>query len=219
MYYLELSVGSKCSIAHASEYTNDSILIQNAKIVSRNLNHVILTMIKKESDEAIEVMKDDFKTINQKEYMGNQFIDSYKVGHGMLKAIQSYDAFLLYPIIARNGAENFRLISKEKNILESIRNRVSEKNSIESELLENISLAEIISGNLTSIASPSLYGLTDKEISTLKIALSSGYYDWPRKNDLGDISANNGSSKVTTLYHIRKAEKKIIANIFKKAGK
>ena len=30
------------------------------------------------------------------------------IGHGMLKAVMNQDVFMLFPIIARNGIENFQ---------------------------------------------------------------------------------------------------------------
>ncbi len=216
MYYLEFGVGSKCSIANASGYSPESLLIQNAKIINGDLNHVILTGVNREYEEVISALKADFKSYESSVYKGNMFVDSYKIGHGILKAIRSRDVFALFPIIARNGVENFRLVSKDKKDLEEIIERVGNKNVVESQIMEKVSVAQVIAENQLQYASPSLYGLTDREIDTLKVAIYSGYYEWPRKNGLGEISSGNGASKVTTLYHIRNAEKKILESIFRK---
>ncbi len=216
LYYLELGVGGKCSIATASEYSPDSILIQNARIIKGNLNHVILTAARRESDQVLSILKGDFRSYETTIFKGNMFVDSYKIGHGMLKAVMNQDVFMLFPIIARNGIENFRLVSRFRSDLENIVDKVGRENLVERQIIDKVSVSDIISGNLLHNASPSLYGLTDREIETLKVAINSGYYEWPRKNGLEEISIGNGASKVTTLYHIRNAEKKIMETLFRK---
>lgn len=216
LYYLEMGVGGKCSIANASGYSPDSILIQNARIIKGNLNHVILTVTKRESDQVLEVIKGDFRSYETSTLKGNMFVDSYKIGHGMLKAVMNQDVFMLFPIIARNGMENFRLVSRFRADLENIVDKVGRENVVERQIIDRVSISDIISGNILHSASPSLYGLTDREIETLKVAINSGYYEWPRKNGLEEISLDNGASKVTTLYHIRNAEKKIMETLFRK---
>ena len=216
LYYLELGVGGKCSIATASEYSPDSILIQNARIIKGNLNHVILTAARRESDQVLSILKGDFRSYETTIFKGNMFVDSYKIGHGMLKAVMNQDVFMLFPIIARNGIENFRLVSRFRSDLENIVDKVGRENLVERQIIDKVSVSDIISGNLLHNASPSLYGLTDREIETLKVAINSGYYEWPRKNGLEEISMGNGASKVTTLYHIRNAEKKIMETLFRK---
>ncbi len=216
LYYLELGVGGKCSIATASEYSPDSILIQNARIIKGNLNHVILTAARRESDQVLSILKGDFRSYETTIFKGNMFVDSYKIGHGMLKAVMNQDVFMLFPIIARNGIENFRLVSRFGSDLENIVDKVGRENLVERQIIDKVSVSDIISGNLLHNASPSLYGLTDREIETLKVAINSGYYEWPRKNGLEEISMGNGASKVTTLYHIRNAEKKIMETLFRK---
>ncbi len=193
-----------------------SLLIRNAKIVSGDLNHVIITAMNKEMEEAISVMKHEFKKFDYNEYNGTIFIDSYKMGHGLLKAISLVDAFLLFPIVAVNGVENFRIISKERSALDRISEIVSTNNNIEHNRIERIAVSTAMSYNLYDNSVPSIYGLTSREIETLKVALNAGYYEWPRKNNLGSVSNGNGVSKVTTLYHLRKAEKKIMEGLFRK---
>ncbi|MHB1439880.1 MAG: helix-turn-helix domain-containing protein [Cuniculiplasma sp.] len=216
MYYLEIGVSSKCSIAKASEYSPESIIVQNARIIEGDLNHVILSTVKRDSEQVISVLQNEIRRYESSLYGGNVFIDSYKMGHGMLKAVMAEDVFLLYPIIARNGVENFRLLSRNKSSLDMIVEQVESRNIIENRFSERVSVAEMVTDNLIKNSTPSVYGLTEREMETLKIAINSGYYEWPRKSDLGMISSGNRASKVTTLYHLRNAEKKIMEAIFKR---
>lgn len=216
MQYFELSIAGECGIATGSSEINGSILINQARMISNTLNHVMIIMSNRESADAMPHMNRDFSNYTSHIADEKIFIDSYKRGHGVLKSFLGIDAFLLYPIIAANGVENFRLLSREKDLDARIEPLLGKANRIEKIVSRNISLSEAFNDNSGFTLQPSLYGLTDKEIDTMKSALFNGYYDWPRRNDLSVISKNNNSSKVTTLYHIRRAERKIFESIFRK---
>lgn len=100
------------------------------------------------------------------------------------------------------------------NTLEMLLDKINLSNHVEHYRLERASLAELFTNNTFDMFWPSLYGLTPAEIDIMKNAVSGGYYNWPRDLDLKDMSTNNRISKVTALYHIRKAEKKVMEKIF-----
>ncbi|WP_393972226.1 helix-turn-helix domain-containing protein [Oxyplasma meridianum] len=209
-----MRVSGLCSLARSSNYGRHPILIQNARIVSGETNHILIMMPARGAEDVFAVMKDDLQKFNVSRYENNIFVDALKTGHGMLKDIFEEDVFPLFPIVASAGVETFRVVSQEKARLETLLEKVNQHNKVERYTLDKVSFAEIMTRNIFSSVYPSLYGLTDKEIGIMKAAFSGGYFEWPRVNDLEDISMENGISKVTTLYHIRKAEKKIIEKIF-----
>lgn len=214
MFFLEMRVGGKCSLAKSSSYSPQPIIIQNARIVSGNTNHIFTTVSSRDMEKVLDIMKEDFQKFTISRYEKNIFVDALKTGHGMLRDIFEEDVFPLFPIVASAGLETFRVISQDRSKLESLLEKVNRRNDVEHFTVERVSIPEIMTQNLLNSLSPSLYGLTDREIAIMKVAVSRGYYDWPRLNDLKDISLDNGTSKVTTLYHIRKAEKKIIEKVF-----
>ncbi len=214
MHYLELSVGGRCSIAEGSYVSKGPIMIQQARIISGNLNHVMILASSKQNGEAMVRMNKDFIDYTAHNTGKLMIIDSYKKGHGMLRSIMKTDAFLLYPILAENGSENFRLVSRDKSVLQNLVESLDTGNKVEKAEYRSVSLNEIFWKYTQQGVSSSIYGLTEREKETIKNALFSGYYEWPRKNDLNEISKKNSSSKVTTLYHLRKAEKKIMESLF-----
>lgn len=52
--------------------------------------------------------------------------------------------------------------------------------------------------------------LTQVELKVLKTAVESGYYNFPRGVDLGQLSKTLGVKKPTLLYRLRSATKKLI---------
>lgn len=61
--------------------------------------------------------------------------------------------------------------------------------------------------------------MTGKQRSIFKQAYDSGYFDYPRKINAGQLSDKLGISKTTLLEHLHKAENKIITHIIEQSDK
>jgi hypothetical protein len=59
-----------------------------------------------------------------------------------------------------------------------------------------------------------LSALTDKQLSILKKAYKSGFFEYPRKNSARKISKKIGIAHTTFLTHIRKSQKRILSVLF-----
>ncbi len=58
------------------------------------------------------------------------------------------------------------------------------------------------------------FNLSEKQERTLKLAITFGYYNWPKKISLQDLAEKLGLSKTTIAEHLRKAEIKVINKEF-----
>lgn len=56
--------------------------------------------------------------------------------------------------------------------------------------------------------------LTDKQLETLRVAYSNGYFGWPRECELGEIAETLGVSKPTVSQHLRVAQNKVFETLF-----
>ncbi|MFW6435385.1 MAG: helix-turn-helix domain-containing protein [Halovenus sp.] len=56
--------------------------------------------------------------------------------------------------------------------------------------------------------------LTEKQRRTLKMALEAGYYEEPRRADLGDLADRTGVSKSAISQRLRAGEAKLVKNVF-----
>jgi predicted DNA binding protein len=56
--------------------------------------------------------------------------------------------------------------------------------------------------------------LTAKQRRTLEMALEAGYYEEPRRADLGDLADRTGVSKSAISQRLRAGEAKLVKNVF-----
>jgi predicted DNA binding protein len=95
-----------------------------------------------------------------------------------------------------------------KDALESIREEIEKKG--------NILRLQIMEPELEKIVEQ--YPMLSRyEEEALAFAFAMGYLDYPRRARARDIARVLGISPATFLYHLRRAEKKIIANYLGKS--
>lgn len=58
------------------------------------------------------------------------------------------------------------------------------------------------------------FNLSSSQEKILRMALSSGFYEWPRRASLQDMAKRIGISKATAAEHLRKAQAKVISKEF-----
>lgn len=57
------------------------------------------------------------------------------------------------------------------------------------------------------------YDLTPKQMQALMVALTQGYYTWPRKMNLNELAAVSGIKRRTIQENLRRAEAKIFRRL------
>jgi len=58
------------------------------------------------------------------------------------------------------------------------------------------------------------FNLSARQGQVIRHALSSGYFDWPRRASLAEVARAAGVSKATAAEHVRRAEAKILKKAF-----
>lgn len=115
------------------------------------------------------------------------------------------------PIIINHkiGKNIWHMASFDKNVLTNVYNMAKKHFSaklvkFKKEKLTNISITSI------------LPELTKKQRNALEIAINHGYYDYPKKIKLEKLAKIMGISYSTYQAHLKKAEGKVIPNIYRK---
>lgn len=134
------------------------------------------------------------------------------------------DATPLAPWIAKEGYERWTLGFHSKKLLNEFVSRVNEFDYIEKsrveevpdELIAEFSMNYLVALNLLTIE---LGKLTSKQLGLLRLALESGYYEWPRKINIVELSEELGISRAAVTKLLRRAEKRIIHSALKYLNK
>jgi len=121
------------------------------------------------------------------------FLNKYK---GSLAGILYDNEVLILNNVIEDGKEKWSFVASNKNLKEII-------SQIEN--LGKVHKREIADFN------PILYpSLTEWEKKVLIVAYNYGYLDYPRKASADELAELLGISKVTFLYHLRNAQRKLI---------
>ena len=114
--------------------------------------------------------------------------------------------FLLKPILHKDGKEEWYFGAWEKEIITEMFNTFKKHFQVE--------VLSIKQTDFTDIFIPHIMPkMTEKQKEALRVALEEGYYSYPRKANLGQLSKKMRVSRVTFQEHLRKAEGKILPGI------
>lgn len=128
--------------------------------------------------------------------------------------IMSKGILVLTPYVMSKGLRKFIAVVPDKDEVRELgktlerHGRVLSKERLSFEQAVSYLERNVVSVDLNSI-------LTPRQLEILSIAYKYGYYDWPRRIKLDDISRLMKISKTTVSEHIRRAELKIIKFMLK----
>ena len=128
--------------------------------------------------------------------------------------IMSKRILVLTPYVMSRGLRKFIAVVPDKGELNAFHKMLERHGQVLSR--ERLTFEQAMSHlerNVVSIDLNSM--LTPRQLEILSIAYRHGYYDWPRKIRLDEISSLMKISKTTVSEHIRRAELKIIRFMLK----
>ena len=115
--------------------------------------------------------------------------------------------FLLKPIIHKDGKEEWYFGAWEREIVSDLYNSFKK--------FFHVEMLSIKEQDFTDLFIPHIMPkITEKQKEAIQLAIREGYYDFPRNIHLNELSKITGVSRVTYLEHLRKAECKIIPEMF-----
>lgn len=128
--------------------------------------------------------------------------------------IMSKKILVLTPYIMSKGLRKFIAVVPERSELDTFNKMLEEHGRvIDKERLSFEQAISYLEKNVVLVDLNSM--LTPKQLEILDLAYRCGYYDWPRKIKLDEISKLMNISKTTVCEHLRRAELKILKFILK----
>lgn len=120
--------------------------------------------------------------------------------------------FRLHPIIVKRGVEKWFFVTTNDNVISKTKEHLNDRvTSVYS--VKKITTKEFIDG-YSKLFSELWRVKLDTTVSQTGIdviaeALKSGYFDWPRKSSLSELSKSVNVPRTTLTYRLRKMEKTI----------
>jgi predicted DNA binding protein len=109
----------------------------------------------------------------------------------------------------KEGYEHWEIASWKKSILtEFIIHMEKQKISVEIKKIKQTKLDDIYFAHLQPKLTPS-------QKKAIELAFENGYYEWPKRTDLGNLAKKMKVSIPTFREHLKRAEAKIMPNIIK----
>lgn len=118
------------------------------------------------------------------------------------------------PNVTRDGWESYRIFSfEQENIVKLIESIRAHGGEVRVKSLRPMELPCFCADMLVPTESI-LAGLTDKQVEMLCEAFLLGYFDQPAKVTADELARRAGVSRSTLTEHLRKAETKILTNLY-----
>ncbi len=123
--------------------------------------------------------------------------------------IEEHNCMEVQPTVYRDGYEWYRVLAFNHTDLVGLFGALSSWADVE--VVSKEQLSERSARDTTTVSLRSLFGgLTDKQLNAMLVALSTGYYDVPRRTRTADISSRMRVPRTTYEAHLRKAEGKVL---------
>jgi len=134
-----------------------------------------------------------------------------------MEASVKLDATPVAPWISVDGVERWTLGFPSKKQLYEYISLVKEQDVIENIIVRDIPDDVIMDMSLLYLALADLIikikGLTENQLNILNIALSEGYYEWPRRINIVELSSRLGISRTAVTKLLRRAEYKVLKSV------
>jgi len=165
----------------------------------------------KELDEFLEFFR-NHKTIEDMEVVYRE--RNYAIVHErsamesaiITDSIRKNRCYIIGTMSVDHGFERWTVLAEKP---EDLTNLIHDLNKLGELIVEKIGKYEPERG---------LFNLTEKQLRALKLALSNGYYEWPRRITLDELAAIAGVTRRTFQDHLRKAEAKVFKKLMEGYG-
>ena len=208
--YKSLSMTFFC-VVNPYENVLNSIVRLNSDS-PKNVQDVIEHMISSENIldiRKIGVIEGGRKTIKNNNLLF--FIKSEKPE--IMPLIEKYDLIPIPPVRVSHGIEEWILIVNNKKNLNKFYNNLKNRANTKIKEFKDFSL----DFNLDLDFDPTSSSLiTNKQKEVLRLFYKEGYYDWPRKVTVKEVTEKANLCRSTVQEHLRKAESKIMSSFIEK---
>ncbi len=134
-----------------------------------------------------------------------------------MEASVKLDATPVAPWVSVEGVERWTLGFPSKKQLYEYISLVKERDVVENVVVRDVPDDVIMDMSLLYLALAdfiiNMKGLTENQLNILNIALNEGYYEWPRRINIVELSSRLGISRTAVTKLLRRAEYKVLKSV------
>lgn len=212
---------AQLDISHDCPYCRFTRKHPEAMITSWTSEKMHVAIINSEEESTLDDYKEGFA-----EYLpfahvsrsGGRLEMAYGAEHvdpsSVIHLIARNNCIYTQPNVTKGGWESYRLFTFSQ---ENLARLVEDIRSIGGHVRVNSVRPVELPCFCTAMLIPTeniITGLTDKQIEMLCEAFSAGYFDQPAKVTADQLATRAGLSRSTFTEHLRKAENKVMTNVF-----
>jgi len=161
--------------------------------LEKSLRARVVRRVQPSQDLCLVVQKHDYSSMRQ----------------NVNAVIEANSCMEVQPTVYKSGYEWYRILAFNQPDLLRLFGALSKKadlNVVSRETIADSSVRDTLTVSIRSL----IGSLTDKQVSSLLAAISSGYYDTPGRVTTQELSQRLGSARTTFETHLRKAEGKVL---------
>ena len=129
----------------------------------------------------------------------------------IIERFEEYNCLYQPPTIHRQGWEHYTVIAFDEADVRSLLRDLEADRDID--VLSKTEITEQqIPHSMLAPVDQLFEDLTERQLSALRLALESGYYEQPRRTSLRELAEQTAVARSTYEEHLRKAENKLLTN-------
>jgi len=206
LFFVGLSAEPDCTLTHAGSVWRDDSLLVFFAVEGRDPDDVVAAARRRPD-------LDDANVITETEDGG--LVEFVVAGESVLTELAAYGA-RIRELSAESGAGLIRVEVSHDSAARSVVSLVTETY----ERSEMRSYRELERSPTTKgeFLAELRDRLTERQLTALRKAHLSGYFDWPRRTDGDALAASMGISRSTFHQHLRAANRKLVSELFVDVG-
>lgn len=195
-------------------FTSLYILIMNTQLSAgtQNMFSIFYSGDREELEQALSYFSchklvRDFNLLSKKKNVATAF---YQVIPTSMFKKMIPQGFRIHPVVVHQGIEKWFFITNSMDSLtaEQIDDKYTKVKSLKH--INQREFLKVYPHIFTELhCTEVLNEMSKKDLDILKIAVSEGYFQWPRYTNLTDLSKQLKMSKSTLSYHFRTIERKL----------
>jgi|GEM_PF-1013920 predicted DNA binding protein len=211
VYKSSLVVKSYCGLANIANELNTKF---NVEFVSNNGKKTFFIFRLKNvypNIKKVLEMQEDVIDYNIRAIGDQILISGSKWSHGVPISIYENGSFLLTPVTIRPREEEFRFATFSKVNIRKVIKAVKRRGNV----VNSLTYSQCDYNNIMSEITKSFYSMnfTSNQLMVIKAAYEMGFFEWPRKITLNELSEALKLDETTVSYYLRNAQKKVFSNL------